>query len=476
MRTRSKEITLALEDQGDTKAHREQEARFREGIKHEGHEGFFEWLATWPRIPLPPKPTPIDAIENWQTLPAVARYESREYMWEVLGIVAGSQNGQALTRLTSNAQTHLFVADLLELEAMADPLTHAPGTAAQPLVHRTPLTQSYVDGEAGAVTDNLNEQSERRDAGEVAGDVTDHVDAEPSADAMRPSIPSLYDGKERTALTEAAPGIYIAKYGEHVVTFLDETRNQELEGPHQNIFSVPGEPALYPYPDMDIAYTGRAGGSGQVARAMLLGSRQDAAYLDGHAPGWRTDIDAPDAPAARDLETADADDVSSEESVNVRYVPPIYRGETPEHVEVLAPGIETATYESVGTVVFLDPEVDALLPSRYKASLFAYPGSETSAAYREDKPREAHLRGSAQLVRALFLGSREDARYCHAVDPTWNQEASKVRAQYRAYCEANYKRQATTPIFTAVSRSVNAARTLSAREASDPREHGDALM
>ncbi|EPD27236.1 hypothetical protein HMPREF9237_00593 [Actinotignum schaalii FB123-CNA-2] len=476
VRARSKEITIALEDQGDSKAHREQETRFREGIKHEEHEGFFDGLASWPRIPLPPKPTPLETIENWETRPPVARYESREYVWEVLGIVAGSQNGQALTRLTSDNQTHLFVADLLELEAMSDPLTHAPGTVPQPLVHRTPLDEVQREDETLAATDNHSEQRELSDAGEATSDVADHVDDEQPAATIRPSIPTLYDGVERTALTEAAPGIYIAEYGESVVTFLDEERNEQVGVPYQRLFPEPGEPALYAYPDLDIAQTGNVAGSGQVARAMLLGSRQDAAYLDEAAPGWRTAIDAPDAPDTRDLETTDADDVSSETSVNIRYVPPIYRGETPERVEVLAPGIETATYESVGTVVFLDPEVDALLPSRYKASLFAYPGSETSAAYREDKPREAHLRGSAQLVRALFLGSREDARYCHAVDPTWNQEASEVRAQYRAYCEANYERQAAAPIFTAVSRAVNAARTIGQRETSDPREHGNALM
>ncbi|MDE1576990.1 hypothetical protein PWJ87_03200 [Actinotignum sanguinis] len=476
VRTRSKEITLALEDQGDTKAHREQEARFREGIKHEGHEGFFEGLATWPRIPLPPKPTPIDAIENWQTLPAVARYESREYMWEVLGIVAGSQNGQALTRLTSNAQTHLFVADLVELEAMSDPLTHAPGTVAQPLVHRTPLDEGQREGETLAATDNHSEQSALSDVGEVTSGVADHVDDEQPAAAMRPSIPTLYDGVERTALTEAAPGVFIAKYGESVVTFLDEARNQQVGVPYQRLFPEPGDPVLFAYPDLDIAQTGNVAGSGQVARAILLGSRQDSAYLDGYAPTWRTAIDEPDVPDVRELETADSAEESADLSIPVRYVPPIYRGETPEHVEVLAPGIETATYESAGTIVFLDPEVDALLPSRYRASLFAYPGSETSAAYREDKPREARLRGSAQLVRALLLGNREDARYCHAVDPTWNDDASEVRAQYKAYCAANYERQASSPVFTAVSRAVNAARTIGAREAADPREHGDALM
>ncbi len=491
VRTRSKEITLALEDQGDAKAHREQEARFREGIKYEEHEGFFEGLATWPRIPLPPKPTPIDAIDNWEALPTVARYESREYTWEVLGIVAGNQNGQALTRLTSNAQTHLFVADLLELEAMADPLTHAPGTVAQPLVHRTPLTppEDAERGEHSAVDERAeNEERDTGDDAAVSGesttpavgtgtaDVATHTGEEQSVDVMRPSIPTLYDGIERTALTEAAPGVFIAKYGEQVVTFLDEARNQQVGVPYQRLFPEPGEPALYAYPDLDIAQTGNLAGSGQVARALLLDSRQDAAYLDEYAPGWRADVDEPDVPDVRDLDTADTDDVSSEESVNVRYVPPIYKGETPERVEVLAPGIETATYESAGTIVFLDPEVDALLPSRYRASLFAYPGSETSAAYREDRPREAHLRGAAQLVRALFLGSREDARYCHQVDPTWNDDASEVRAQYRAYCAANYERQAAAPIFTAVSRAVNAARTAGARGASDPREHSDALM
>ncbi|MDK8651421.1 hypothetical protein QP828_05935 [Actinotignum sanguinis] len=491
VRTRSKEITLALEDQGDAKAHREQEARFREGIKYEEHEGFFEGLATWPRIPLPPKPTPIDAIDNWEALPTVARYESREYTWEVLGIVAGNQNGQALTRLTSNAQTHLFVADLLELEAMADPLTHAPGTVAQPLVHRTPLTppEDAERGEHSAVDERAeNEERDTGDDAAVSGesttpavgtgtaDVATHTGEEQSVDVMRPSIPTLYDGIERTALTEAAPGVFIAKYGEQVVTFLDEARNQQVGVPYQRLFPEPGEPALYAYPDLDIAQTGNLAGSGQVARALLLDSRQDAAYLDEYAPGWRADVDEPDVPDVRDLDTADTDDVSSEESVNVRYVPPIYKGETPERVEVLAPGIETATYESAGTIVFLDPEVDALLPSRYRASLFAYPGSETSAAYREDRPREAHLRGAAQLVRALFLGSREDARYCHQVDPTWNDDASEVRAQYRAYCAANYERQAAAPIFTAVSRAVNAARTAGVRGASDPREHSDALM
>ena len=476
VRTRSKEITLALEDQGDTKAHREQEVRFREGIKYEGHEEFFEGLATWPRIPLPPKPTPIDTIENWQTLPAVARYESREYVWEVLGIVAGNQNGQALTRLTSNAQTHLFVADLVELEAMSDPLTHAPGTVAQPLVHRTPLDEGQREGETLAATDNHSEQSALSDVGEVTSGVADHVDDEQPAAAMRPSIPTLYDGVERTALTEAAPGVFIAKYGESVVTFLDEARNQQVGVPYQRLFPEPGDPVLFAYPDLDIAQTGNVAGSGQVARAILLGSRQDSAYLDGYAPTWRTAIDEPDVPDVRELETADSAEESADLSIPVRYVPPIYRGETPEHVEVLAPGIETATYESAGTIVFLDPEVDALLPSRYRASLFAYPGSETSAAYREDKPREARLRGSAQLVRALLLGNREDARYCHAVDPTWNDDASEVRAQYKAYCAANYERQASSPVFTAVSRAVNAARTIGAREAADPREHGDALM
>ena len=476
VRTRSKEITLALEDQGDTKAHREQEARFREGIKHEDHEGFFEGLAGWPRIPLPPKPTPIDTIENWQTLPTVARYESREYTWEVLGIVAGNQNGQALTRLTSNAKTLLFVADLVELEAMADPLTHAPGTVPQPLVHRTPLDEGQGESETLAATDNHSEQRELSDAVEVTGDVADHVDDEQPAATIRPSIPTLYDGVERSALTEAAPGVFIAKYGESVVTFLDEERNEQVGFPYHRIFPEPGEPALYAYPDLDIEHTGNIAGSGQVARALLLDSRQDAAYLDEVAPGWSADVDAQTEPVARDLETADADDVSSEESVNVRYVPPIYQGEIPENVEVLAPGIETATYESVGTVVFLDPEVDVLLPSRYRASLFAYPGSETSAAYREDRPREAHLRGSAQLVRALLLGSREDARYCHQIDPAWTDDASEVRAQYKAYCAANYERQAAAPIFTAVSRAVNAARTIGAREAADPREQGNALM
>lgn len=312
--------------------------------------------------------------------------------------------------------------------------------------------------------------------GEVTSGVADHVDDEQPAAAMRPSIPTLYDGVERTALTEAAPGVFIAKYGESVVTFLDEARNQQVGVPYQRLFPEPGDPVLFAYPDLDIAQTGNVAGSGQVARAILLGSRQDSAYLDGYAPTWRTAIDEPDVPDVRELETADSAEESADLSIPVRYVPPIYRGETPEHVEVLAPGIETATYESAGTIVFLDPEVDALLPSRYRASLFAYPGSETSAAYREDKPREARLRGSAQLVRALLLGNREDARYCHAVDPTWNDDASEVRAQYKAYCAANYERQASSPVFTAVSRAVNAARTIGAREAADPREHGDALM
>ena len=323
-----------------------------------------------------------------------------------------------------------------------------------------------------ATPDDLTKSGRR----EFVAKVATPIGEEQSAAAIRPSIPTLYDGVERTALTEAAPGVFIAKYGESVVTFLDEEHNQRVGVPYQRLFPEPGEPALYAYPDLDIEHTGNIAGSGQVARALLLDSRQDAAYLDEVAPGWSADVDAQTEPVARDLETADADDVTSEESMNVRYVPPIYKGETPERVEVLAPGIETATYESAGTIVFLDPEVDALLPNRYRHSLFAYPGSETSAAYREDQPREAHLRGAAQVVRALLLGNREDARYCHAVDPTWNDDASEVRAQYKAYCAANYKRQAAAPIFTAVSRAVNAARTIGAREAADPREHGDALM